>query len=128
MIHKINIPKADGLLEFIRIGSNGHLIPKLDRLIPGAGQNFAGLVRMPENVRTDIVVCLEAGQQFGGLPVPDEYLAVRIAGDQVGHLGREIRRARVAGHHVPFEDLLVVELEAIYAGERLDFVVHKLAG
>ena len=104
------------------------LIPQLEGAIPAGGQEFAGLVRVPEDVYADILVGLEGVQQLGRLPVPDEDLPVRVPGDQVGHVGREVGRAGVPGHHVAREDLLGVHLEAVHADKGLDLVVHGLAG
>ena len=46
-------------------------VPELDISVPARSGDLAGLVRVPENLDTDIIVGLPLGQQLRGLPVPD---------------------------------------------------------
>lgn len=44
------------------------------------------------------------------------------------HVWREVHLAGVTSHHVTFEDLLLVESEAVLGAKDQDLVVHGLAG
>lgn len=45
-----------------------------------------------------------------------------------GHVRGEVHLAGVARHHVTFEDLLLVQSEAVLSAKDQDLVVHGLAG
>ena len=44
------------------------------------------------------------------------------------HVGGEVHLAGITGNHVTFEDLLLVQSEAVLGSENQNLVVHGLAG
>lgn len=46
----------------------------------------------------------------------------------VPHIRREIHLARIAGHHVTLEDLLLVQPKPVLCSKDENLVVHGLAG
>src|SRR5690242_8445812 len=79
------------------------LVPQLNEVVPAAGEDARGLVRMPLDIHADLTVRLDLVIQARRLPVPDAEAAVRVARYHVAHVGREVDAARVTGHHVPAE-------------------------
>ena len=103
-----------------------YLVPELDSSVPARRGHLGSLVRMPENLDTNIIMSLPLGQQLGRLPVPDVNLPVPVPAGQVGHLGAEVQPAGVARHHVTLEHLLPHLLEPVPDLVDHDLVVQTL--
>lgn len=55
------------------------LVPEFDLSIPTTGDDLGGFMRMPQGANAHLVMSLDPVVKFGGLPIPDIQLSVRIS-------------------------------------------------
>jgi len=88
-------------LKFIMESPLAWLVPQFDDIVPAGGEHFRCLMWMPQCTDAHIFVCLKGGQQFGGLPVPEEQFAICIARYQIANNGKRKVNLKILDSHLP---------------------------